>query len=98
MFVLILLIIISLSWGDAVNPDDRNGISAKLYFWQRVFFRHFLSVGSILWKFTEIIQSRQVKATTTTNFQPNAPDFQTSFNCSYGAKSGVILDQLMFYL
>ena len=88
MFVLILLIIIS--------PDDRNGISAKFYFWQRVFFRHFLSVGSILWKFTELIQSRQVKATTTTNFRPNAPDFQTSYSC--GPKSCVILDQLMFYL
>ena len=32
MFVLILLIIISLSWGDAVISYDRNGITAKVFF------------------------------------------------------------------
>ena len=32
MFVLILLIIISLSWGDAVISYNRNGITAKVFF------------------------------------------------------------------
>ena len=32
MFVLILLIIISLSWGDAFISYDRNGITAKVFF------------------------------------------------------------------
>ena len=51
MFVLILLIIISLSLGDAVIADYRNGISAKLYF----FAAGILSTFSLSWlNFVEI--------------------------------------------